>query len=96
MDTAQESRVNSPKRPQGAGPGKPMTTPAARNTPARRASSAASTSAPQPSFAAYSPPGEAMVSSSFQVLPLCSSSQLRLARVATLRGITMASTIARL
>ena len=59
-------------------------------------SSAASTRAPQLSFARYSRPGVTMVSNSFREAPLCSSSQFRLARVATEMGRMMASIMARL
>ena len=64
--------------------------------PLRTRRSTASTTVPHPSLAAYSCPGVTIVSSSFQVDPLCSPSQLRLASTATVSGSMMASTSARL
>ena len=91
MLTAQEMAVKRANRPQGISPGKLAAAPMAANAAERTASSAASTSAPQTSLAPYSRPGAARVSSSFSVVPLCSSSQFRLAMTATLTGRKMAS-----
>ena len=82
--------------PQGTPPAKCSPAPSAIKSAVRSVSSAQSISAPQHSLAAYRRAGVISVSSSLNVIPLCSASPFRLASTATVSGSMMASTSARL
>ena len=96
METAQLMSVNSAHVPQGTPPAKCSPAPSAIKSAVRSVSSAQSISAPQHSLAAYRRAGVISVSSSLNVIPLCSASPFRLASTATVSGSMMASTSARL